>query len=199
MAEGPGGLAYGLGWVVGIADQNFLRGEHHLNGVTEALHVESADGRSVIVGGAEEGQQVEAGEIARRVIEVDVFRTRVAGGDPASVGGRVPAVDGGIELDAGVRTFPCRLGHLAKEVTRPNGLNHRTIGHGTQVPVPVGLHCSHELVGHADRVVGVLVHDRMAVDAIKADVKAGLFEGPDFSLLTGFAPYEFLDVGMSDV
>ena len=74
LTEGPGGLADGVCRVVGVADQDLLSGEHHLDGVTEALDVETADGLGVVVGSPQEGQEVEAGQIAGRVIEMDVLR-----------------------------------------------------------------------------------------------------------------------------
>ena len=73
LAKCPGGLANGLGRIVGVADQDLLGGEHHLDGMEEALHVEPTDGSGVVVWRTEEGQQVEAGQIAGRIVEVHIF------------------------------------------------------------------------------------------------------------------------------
>ena len=66
LAERPGGLADLLRRVVGPADEDLLGGEHHLDGVPEALDVEA-----VVV--AEELEQVDRRQVARRVVEVDVL------------------------------------------------------------------------------------------------------------------------------
>ncbi len=66
LAELAGVVADRLGRVVGVADQDLLGGEHHLDGVLEALDVE----RVVVV---EELQQVDAGQVAGRVVEVHVL------------------------------------------------------------------------------------------------------------------------------
>ena len=65
----------------------------------EPLDVEPADGVGLLVRIAEERQQVQAGQIAGRIIEVDVFTAWIACRDPARVGGRevpVGVVDDGL-------------------------------------------------------------------------------------------------------
>ena len=199
MAEGPRGLPDGHRRVVGVTDQDLLGGEHHLDGVAEAVYVETSDTRRLVVGGPEEGQQVQAGQIAGRVIQVDILGARVAGRDPAGVGRGVPAVDGGIELDAGIGALPRRLGHLPEEAAGPYRFDDRAVGNCPEIPVAVGLDGPHELVGDPDRVVGVLVHDGVAVGAVEADVETGLGQYPHLALLTGLAPDEVPDVGMVGV
>ena len=105
-----------LGRVVGVADEDLLRGEHDLDGGLEALDVE----RAVVV---EELQQVEAGEVARRVVEVHVLAARVAAVDAAGVRRRVPTVDRRVELHAGVGALPRGLGDLAQEFARLDRLD----------------------------------------------------------------------------
>ena len=109
-----------LGRVVGVADDDLLGGEDDLDGGAEALDVE----RRVVV---EELHQVEAGQVARRVVEVHVLGARVGAVDPPGVGGGVPPVDGGVELHAGVGALPGGLGDLAEEVTGRHGA-HRLAG-----------------------------------------------------------------------
>ncbi len=59
-----------------------------------------------------EGEQVERGEIAGRVVEEHVLRARVRGVDAAALGAGVPLVDGGVVLQAGVGAAPGGLGDL---------------------------------------------------------------------------------------
>ena len=58
-----------LGGIVGVADDDLLRGEHHLDGVLERLDVER-----VLVVDVEVREQVDAREVARRVVQVHVLR-----------------------------------------------------------------------------------------------------------------------------
>ena len=62
LAELARRLGDPLGRVVGVADQDLLGGEHHLDGLLEPLDVESR----VLT---HEGEQVEARQVARRVVE----------------------------------------------------------------------------------------------------------------------------------
>ena len=57
--------------------------------------------------------------------------------DAAGVGGGVPAVDGGVELHAGVGALPGRLGDLAEQVAGLDRLDDLAGGDGLQVPVGV--------------------------------------------------------------
>ncbi len=72
-------------------------------------------------------------------------------------------------------------------------------GDGPQVPVGVVDDGLHELVGDPDRVVGVLVLDRVAVGAVEVHVEAGVAQDAGLALLAGLAPDELLDVGVVDV
>src|SRR6185312_16301265 len=141
----------------------------------------------------------DAGEVARRVVDVHVLRARVAAVDAAAVGRGVPPVDGGVELHARVGTLPGRLRHLAEEVARLHGLVDLAVGDPDEVPVGVGLDRAHEFVGDAHRVVGVLVLDRVGVLAVEVHVEAGVAQRTRLLLLGGLAPDELLDVGVVGV
>ena len=193
LAEAPGGLGDGLGRVVGVADQDLLGGEDDLDGGLEAVDVELG---AVVV---EERQQVEAGQVAGRVVEVHVLGAGVRAVDPAGVGRGVPAVDRGVELHAGIGALPGGLGDLAHEVAGLDRLDDLAGGDRPQVPVGVVDDGLHELVGDPHRVVGVLVLDGVAVGAVEVHVEAGVAQDPGLALLTGLAPDELLDVGVVDV
>ena len=74
LSKGPGGLADGLRRIVGVADQDLLGGEDDLDRMAEAVDVEAPDRIAVVVGVTQELQQVDARQIARAVIQVDVLR-----------------------------------------------------------------------------------------------------------------------------
>ena len=128
LAEEPGVLGDGLGRVVGVAHQDLLAGEEDLDRGLEAVDVEGV----VVV---QELHQVEAGQVAGRVVEVHVLRARVAAVDPPGVGRGVPAVDGRVELHAGVGALPGGVGDLAEEVAGRDRADHLAVGAGRQLPV----------------------------------------------------------------
>src|SRR5208283_4177697 len=133
-------------------DGDVHRGDDQLGDLLEAPHVEC-------VVFAAELQQVDAGQVARRVVQVHVLRAGVAGGDPAGLRAGVPVVDGAVVLDARVGAVPGRLGHRAQQPLGPDPADHLAGPAGQQVEVAVVLHGPHELIRHADGVVGVLVLD----------------------------------------
>ncbi len=111
----------------------------------------------------------------------------------------MPAIDGRVELHSGIGALPRRFGDLAEQRPRLHRFQGLAGGDRLQVPVGVGQHRFHELVGDPDRVVGVLVLDRVAVLAIQVHVEAGVTQSPGLALLDRLAPDEILDVGMIGV
>ena len=142
--------------IVGMTDDDLLRDQHDLDDVAEVLDVEHA--RLI-----EEREQVEACEVAGGVVEVHVFAARIARIDRAGVRCGVPSVDRGVVLHPRIAALPGSLGDRSHERTCRDRPDDRTIPTGDQRPLGVGLDRSHELVGHANRVVGVLVLDRHCV------------------------------------
>src|SRR5215813_14431853 len=69
-----------------------------------------------------ERQQVQRGEIARRVVKEHVFRARVGRSDGSGGWTRVPVVDGGVELQAGIGRRPCRIADLLPQIAGLHGL-----------------------------------------------------------------------------
>ena len=185
-------LADLLGRVRRVGDEDLLRREDDVDRVLEAVDVELAVGPA-------EAHEVEAREIAGRVVDVHVLRARVRGVDAPRVRARVPVVDDRVELDARIGAAPGRIGDLVHEVACAHGLDDFTGGARRQVPVAVGLDRAHELVGQAHRVVGVLVLDRGPVRRVERHVVAGLLERARLLLLARLAPDELLDVGVIDV
>ena len=142
---------------------------------------------------------VEANQAPVGVDERVTGEAWIAGRYPAGIGRRVPPVDGRVELDARICALPCSLGHLPEEAAGRDRLDHRTVGDRRELPVGIGRHGLHELIRHTDGVVGVLVHDRVAVSAVEADLESGVGQDPELAFLTSLAPDELLDVRMVDV
>ncbi len=115
----------------------------------EGVYVEAA----VFVG---ERHQVQGRQIACRVVQEHVFRTRVRGVDTAAFGARVPIVDGGVELQARIGRGPGGITDLFPKVPGPHPFSHLAVGAPDQVPFAVLEHFFQERVVDPDRVVGVL-------------------------------------------
>ena len=77
----------------------------------------------------DELQQVEAGQVAGRVVEEHVLRARIRRVDARRVLAGVPAVDGGVELHAGIAAEPRGLGNLVHDVARLVGLDRLVVLH----------------------------------------------------------------------
>ena len=164
-------------WVVGVAHQNFLRGEHHFDGVAVRIDIE----RIVVV---EVLEQVDRRQVARRVVDVHVFAARVRAIDTARCVRGVPLVDGGVELQTGVGALPRGRGKLSPQVAGFHRAHRAAIFDGFQIPVAVFFDGLHEVVGDAHGVVGVLILHRERVRAVQVHVETGRCEGARLFLFT---------------
>ena len=108
-------------------------------------------------------QQVDAGKVTGRVIEVHVFAAWVTAVDSAGVWCRVPRVYHRIELHARVGAAPRCFGKLAEYVPSLDRTYRFTSTHSFQIPIAVSFNCLHKLVGYPHRVVCVLVLYRVNV------------------------------------
>ena len=192
LPVGPGIAPDLLRRVVRLPHDDLLRGEDDLDGVAERCDVEVA----LVVG---ELQQVQRCEVARGVVEVHVLGARVRRVDPTRRRARVPFVDRGVVLHAGVRTLPRRLSELAHQLARPHRLNGLVAEDGLEPPVLILLERLHELVRHAHGVVRVLILDRERVPAVQVHVEPGVAHHARLPLLVRLAPDEVADIGMIDV
>src|SRR5581483_2233899 len=134
-----------LGRVAGEVHQNFLRRNHHVHGVPVGFDVEGAVAREL--------HQVQRGQVAGAVIQEHVLGAGVGGVDARGVLGGVPAVDGGVELHAGVAAVPGGFGDAGHEIAGAVGAEGLTVADGAGPEVGIGFDGEHELVGDADGVV----------------------------------------------
>ena len=111
----PGDL---LGGIAGVIDDDLLRQNHRVDGMAERLHVE-------IAVRADELHQIQRRQIAGRIVQEHVLRAGIRGVDARGLLGSVPAVDGGIELHAGIAALMRGFGDLAHQLA---GLVRRFTG-----------------------------------------------------------------------
>ena len=141
--------------------------------------------------------QVEAGQVAGRVVQEHVLRAGIRRVDARRVLAGVPVVDGGVELHAGIAAEPGGFGDLAHDVARLVGLHRLVALHRIGGELAVGLIGAHELVADAHRVVGVLEEDRRVGLGIRTRaVVAGLDQREGLGFFLGLALDEVHDVRM---
>ena len=173
--------------IAGVVDQDFLGDKHHPARRLEPLGVE----RAVV---AAELHQVDARQVARRVVDEHVFGARVAGVDPARVRAGVPAVDRRIVLHARIAATPGRIRHLGEHLPgRIAGPGLARIGNPMGGPGLIGFDRFHEVVAKADGKVGVLEEHRV-VGLLR--IVALLDQRADLLLLAVLALDELHHVGM---
>src|SRR6185312_12918364 len=116
-----------LRWITGVVDQDFLGRDVNAHGGLEAFDVEFA----VF---ALELHEVQRREIARGVIDENVFAARVGGVNRLGAFARVPFMDGAVVLHAGIAADPRAFRDLVQERARVF-LLQRLVGlHGTRPP-----------------------------------------------------------------
>ncbi len=143
--------------------------------------------------------QVDRRQIARRVVQEHVLGTGITGENPVGVRARVPLVDRGVELHAGVAADVGAFGDEPHQVARLVPVHHIARPHRVRLPRAVVEHRAHELVGDADAVVRVLEEDRRVGRTGERTVVAGVDERPRFLLLLDLAADELDDVGVIGV
>src|SRR5262249_2187420 len=99
-------------------------------------------------------------EVAGRVVEEIVFRTRVRGVDPAALGAGVPFIDRRVELQAGVGRGPGGIADAVPQLARSDGFCDRPVGAPRQLPWAVSADPLEEGVRHPHGIVRILASDR---------------------------------------
>ena len=139
--------------IAGVIDQYLLGDDHDPCRHTQAIKV---DGPVIEA----ELHQVQARQVAGRVVEEHILAARIGRADRAALRAGVPAIDGRVILHTRVAADMRALGDKAQQLAGLV-LDHRLAGgDGIGLPVRVIQRRLHELVGHADGRVGVLEHYR---------------------------------------
>src|ERR1700722_19912069 len=112
----------------------------------------------------------------------------------------MPLVDGGVVLHAGIAALPDSFGDFAHPLASVVGLYGLAVLHGAGGEVLVALNGAHELVGHTNRVIGILEENgAIGLRVWTGAVIAGLHQRPGLDLLLGLAIDEVGNVRMVDV
>ena len=108
---------------------------------------------------ASERHQVQGGEIARRVIEKEVFRAGVCRVLPAGAFAGVPFVDGGVELHPGITADVGAFRDFAQQATCLFAFTRFPVAHVPCPPFAIFHRGIHELVAHPHAQILILIHD----------------------------------------
>ena len=103
-----------------------------------------------------ERHQVQRREIARRVVEEHVLGAWIGSADRSRLRARVPIVDRGVKLDAGIGRCPGGVADLFPQISCLQRLRHLIAVAIGQLPILVLDDRIEELVGDAHRVVRIL-------------------------------------------
>ena len=173
--------------IAGVVHQDFLGRDGDVHGVAEAFHVELAVG-------PEKLHQVQRGQVASRIVEEHVLAAGVRGVDARGALARVPAVDGGVVLHAGVAAVPGGIGHALEEVARAEFFHGLAVVDVAGPPVAVVFDGLHEFVAHPHGVIGVLEKHGAVGFAVNRTVVALFDEHMSLALLFHLAVDELGDV-----
>ena len=190
-AEGVRVRADQIAGVAAVIDENILGDEENAGRGAESIDIESAIG-------FDELHQVQARQVARRVVDEHVLAARIRRTDLAAVLAGVPPVNRGVILQARVAAYVRAFGDRVHQLAGLVGV-HRFVGRdGAGGPVAIGLHARQELVGHADRQVRVLVHHRRVRLAVERSVVALFDQGPRLAFFARLALDEVFDIRVRD-
>ena len=137
--------------IAGVVDENFLRGDQDVHRVAIGFDVKGAVGREL--------QQIHAGQVAGGVVEEHVLAARIRGVDAGRVLRSVPAVDGRVVLHAGIAAVPGGFGDFVQQLFGFESIYGMAVFHRASGEIGVAQDGVHEVIGHANRVVGVLEED----------------------------------------
>ena len=140
-----------FGRVRRVINQNFLGDQIQPASRPETLGFEAA-------ARLDKFHQIDAGQIARGVVQEHVFAARIGRVDRTAVGARVPSVDRCVVLHARIATVPSTFGHRAEQFL---GVVTRCVvvvfvRDPTGLPLAAGPDRLHVVVGQTHRQVRVL-------------------------------------------
>ena len=178
-----------LGRVAREVDEDLLRHQEQPARVPVAVDVEREVAVRIV---AEKLREVDAREVAGRIVQEHVLGARIRRVDPIRVRARVPAVDRRVVLHARVGAPPSRDRELTPEILRVVGVADLAGRAHHRLPLAAALDRAHEVVRHADGVVRVLPADRVVRVAVEVGREPGRDERVRF-LLFAHLPVDEVD------
>ena len=176
-----------------MIDQDFLGNEIQSGRGAEPSHVEGAFGIDKL-------HQVDRCQVARRVVQEHVFAARIGRVDRTRVRTRVPTIDRGVVLHAGVAAMPRTFGHLAEQFLGVVGRRRVVVlvADPSRLPRSRRADRFHVIVGQPHRKVGVL--ETNAAVGFTVEVRLVTFADQRVGLLflLPFALDELEHVGVPD-
>src|SRR5690606_38053087 len=182
-------LRYGRRRIARVVDQDLLRRDEDARGGTEALDVE----RAVVV---LELAEVEARQVAGRIVQKHVLGAWIAGVDRPRVLAGVPSLDGVLVLHTRVAADMRALGDLLEGPRGPDGLDRRAVQHAAKRVLRIRDGGPHEGIIHPHGLIHVLEGHAAVSRPVEGAVVALLDEGPRLLLLRLLGFDELEDVGM---
>ena len=175
--------------VTGVVHQDFLRGDENAHGGLEPFHVKFA----VF---AFELHQVQRREIARGVVDENVFAARIRGVNRLGALAGVPFLDRAVVLHARVAANPRALGDFVEQFRGVLLFERLAGGDGTRPPFLAGERRLHEFITGAHGKVFVLIHHTAVGVAVVGAIVALFNQCPRLLFLLLLGVNEFLDVAV---
>ena len=179
-----------LGGVAREIDQYLLGKNRQRHRRTKVVHLER------LILGIDEGHQVQARQIAGRIVQEHIFGTGVTRIDATRGLHRIPAIDRAVVLNSRIATEMGGLGHFIQKFLGLECLKSGSLGHRPSIPGPILLGGTHELILDTHRVIGVLEIDGVISSAghIETAVIACINQRPGLLLLVRLAADELPNV-----
>ncbi|OPZ97138.1 MAG: hypothetical protein BWY71_01713 [Planctomycetes bacterium ADurb.Bin412] len=175
------------GGVTAVIDQQFLRDNQNPNRLLQALDIDAA----VVPA---ELHQIQAGQIARGIVQEHIFAARVAGIDPSGFRAGVPVVDGRVILYPRIAAYMRAVRDQIHHFVGIIGIHRLTGCYPDGLKATAGLHRLHKLIRQPHREIGILEHDTAIGLAVETAIISLFNQGPGFLFFFDFAGNKFLDI-----
>ena len=170
-----------------VIDNDFLRSNENAHRRLETLDIK------VALRGFEL-HQIQRSQIARSIIEEQIFRARVRGILTACAFAGVPFVDRRIELHPRIATDVCSFGNLAQQGARLFAFARFAVRYAARPPFAPFQRCVHKFIAYPHAYIFVLIHDRAVRIAVITAIVAVLDQRPCLLFFLLFRVDELFDV-----
>ena len=170
-----------------VIDNDFLRSNENAHRRLETLDIK------VALRGFEL-HQIQRSQIARSIIEEQIFRAWVRGILPACAFAGVPFVDRRIELHPRIATDVCSFGNLAQQGARLLAFTRFAVRDAACPPFATFQCCVHKFIAYPHAYIFVLIHDRAVRIAVITAIVTVLDQRPCLLFFLLFRVDEFFDV-----